>query len=90
MTLDEIIVKVAESTGLPKVLVERIYRAYWRSIREYIVSLPLKDDLSDEEFNKLKTSVNIPSIGKLYVSAERYRVLKNIFNNRNKEKGEKE
>lgn len=90
MTLDEIIAKVAESTGLPKVLVERTYRAYWRSIREYIVSLPLKDDLSDEEFNKLKTSVNIPSIGKLYVSAERYRVLKNIFNNRNKEKGEKE
>lgn len=79
MNYDEIITKVAESTGLTKHLVDRTYRAYWKTVRSYITSLPLKDDLTDEEFLKLRPNVNIPSIGKLYVTFDRYKRMMKIY-----------
>lgn len=78
MTYDEIISKVAESTGLTKHIVDRTYRAYWKTIRSYITSLPLKDELTDEEFMKLRPNVNIPSIGKLYITLDRYKRMKKV------------
>ena len=76
MTYDEIVSKVAESTGLSRTLVNKTYKAYWKAVREHITSLNLKDGLTEEEFEKIRPNVNIPSIGKLYVSLERYRKLK--------------
>ena len=76
MTYDEIVEKVADSTGLNKKFVDRTYRAYWRAVREHIVSLELKKDLTDEEFLKSRPNVNIPSIGKLYITLGRYHRLK--------------
>ena len=76
MTYDEIIEKVADSTGLHKTLVNKIYKAYWRAVKEYIEALPLKEDLTDEEFNALRPNVNIPSLGKFYVTLERYKNIK--------------
>lgn len=68
MTYKEIISKVAEELNLPVELVSKTYKYYWKSIRSHIESLPLKEDISEEEFSKLVHSVNIPSIGKLYVT----------------------
>ena len=76
MTYDEIISKVADKLGLSVELVDKTYRAYWKSIREHITSLPLKEDLTDEEFLKLQPNVNIPSIGKLHVTLDRYKRMK--------------
>lgn len=76
---ERVVAEVADSLGLSKRLVDRAYRSYWRVVREHISSLPLKEDLSDEEFAKLQPNVNIPSIGKLYVTAEKYRWLKDKF-----------
>jgi len=76
MTYDEIISKVAESTGYSKKLVDRTYKAYWRAIRDYVTAMPFKQDLTDEEFLALRPNVNIPSIGKLYVSLNKYKRLK--------------
>lgn len=78
MTYDEIIAKVAESTGLTKHIVDRTYRAYWKTVRSYITSLPLKKDLTDEEFSKLRPNINIPSIGKLYVTLDRYKRMRKV------------
>ena len=80
MTYDEIIDKVSIDTGLPRRLVDRTYRAYWKVVREHISSLPLKEDLTDEEFMRLQPNVNIPSIGKLYVTLDRYRRIKTSYN----------
>lgn len=80
MTYDEIVAKVAEDNGLSKRLVDKTYRAYWKVIREYITSLPLKDDMTDNEFNELKPNINIPSIGKFNVTLERYRTMKKLHN----------
>ncbi len=76
MQYDEMVAKVAGSLGLSKRLVDKTYKAYWRAIREYITALPLKQDLSEEEFVKIQPNVNIPSIGKLYVTYNRYRYLR--------------
>lgn len=70
---------VAKGLGLPETLVKKAYRAYWKAVREHIKSLPLKNDLTDEEFSKLKPNVNIPSIGKLYVTLDRYKRMKKNF-----------
>lgn len=72
MSYEEIISRVSDSLGLSKRLVDKTYKAYWRSIREHIVALPLKQKLPDEEFLKLRPNVNIPSIGKLTVTLDRY------------------
>lgn len=90
MTYFEILQKVSKDLGYSKQFVDKVYRAYWRAVREHIVSLPLKDDLTDEEFLKLQPNINIPSIGKLYVTLDRYHRVKYIHNNILKSKKEKE
>lgn len=88
MTYNDIITKVSGDLSLPKSLVDKTYKAYWKVIREHITSLPLKKDLTQEEFSKLQPNVNIPSIGKLCVTPERYRRMKKMqaIRNQNKEK----
>lgn len=76
MTFEEIITEVSRKLDLPRELVEKTYKAYWKEVREHIASLPLKQDLSDEDFLKLQPNVNIPSIGKLHVTLDRYRRMK--------------
>jgi hypothetical protein len=76
MEYNEIIAIVSDKIGLSKDMVDKVYKSYWRSVKEYISSLPLKEDLSDEEFLSLQPNVNIPSIGKLYVTLDRYKRLK--------------
>lgn len=89
MNYDEIVIEVSNKLGLSKELVNKTYRAYWKSVKEYISSLPLKRDLSDEEFMKLQPNVNIPSLGKFCVTLDRYKALKKGFNN-NKLKEERD
>lgn len=79
MKHSEIIKKVAEELNLPEELVSKTYDAYWRFIRESISSLPLKSDLSKEQFDSLKTNFNIPSIGKLSCNYQRYLGVKKQF-----------
>jgi hypothetical protein len=82
MSYNEIISSVAKSVGLNKTLVNEIYRGYWEAIRMHISSLPLKSDLTQEEFLKLRPNVNIPSIGKLYVTYDRYKCMRESYEKR--------
>ena len=79
MTYKEIIKQVSEDTELPQYFVNKVYRAYWRAIREYICSLPLKEDLTDEEFTALQPNINLPSLGKLNVTLEDYKKIKTKY-----------
>lgn len=58
--------KISEST------IEVMYRLYWRFIKEKLESVPLREVLNKEEFKKHKTSINMPSLGKIFVSYEKY------------------
>ena len=68
--------KVAEEMNIPVEVVEFAYKSYWKFIRKTIQELPLKEDLSEEEFAKLKTNFNIVSLGKLTCNYDRYRRVK--------------
>lgn len=76
MTYREIVAEVARETGCTQKFVDKVYKAYWQTVRTYIKSLPLKEDLTDEEFKKLRPNVNIPSLGKLNVTLDRYHRVK--------------
>lgn len=80
MTYKEIINKVSGDTNIPPDTVDKIYKAYWRYIRDTIQTLSLKDNLSEEEFSKLKPNFNIPSLGKLTCTYKRYLGVKERFN----------
>lgn len=84
MSYKDIVARVAEEQGLSAALVDKTYKAYWGAVKEHIISLPLKDDLTDKEFKKLQPNVNIPSIGKLYVTLDRYKSMKKIYKEKNK------
>lgn len=71
MTYVEILNKVSDELQLPLEVVKKAYESHWLFIRESIKALPLKEDLSEEEFKKLKTNFNIPSLGKLTCTYER-------------------
>lgn len=64
--------EVAEELNIPVEVVELAYKTYWKFIRKTIQELPLKEDLSEEEFAKLKTNFNIVSLGKLACTYDRF------------------
>lgn len=67
---NSIIVKAAKQLNLPVKFVGEVYTAYWKYVRNYLSSLNLKDDITEEEFSKLQTSINVPSLGKFYIDWE--------------------
>ena len=79
MTYEQILNRVAEELELPVDLVRNTYKAYWQFIRETIQELPLKEDISDEDFLKLNTSFNIPSLGKFTCTIDKYKGMKKRF-----------
>lgn len=80
MNYKDIIDKVSVQLNLPSEFVEKTYKAYWKFIRNYIENIPLKQDLTEEEFNKYRTNINIPSLGKLYCTYDRMLGVKKRFN----------
>jgi hypothetical protein len=79
MTYWEIVNKVSGDIGLSPDTVDKTYRAFWKYIRDSIQSLPLKEDISEEEFLMLRPNFNIPSLGKLTCTYKRYFGVKEKF-----------
>lgn len=84
MKYSDIISKVSEDLNLPRELVENVYKAYWIFIRDTIEKLPLKTELTQDEYVNLRTNINIPSLGKLHCTYNRYIGIRNRFNIINK------
>ena len=74
-----IILSVSKDLGISPDVVEKVYRAYWLYIKTTIEALPLKEDLTEEEFLKLRTNFNIPSLGKLGCTLDKYKGTKSRF-----------
>lgn len=71
MNYPDIIGKVSKELDIPVEVVDAAYKSYWKFIKQTIQSLPLKDDIDEEEFAKLRTNFNIPSLGKLTCTFDR-------------------
>lgn len=79
MIYSEAIKQVSIELNIPLEVVKKAYESYWEFIRTTIQSLPLKEDLTEEQFKELRTNFNIPSIGKLNCTYERYVGMKKHF-----------
>lgn len=87
----EIVAKAADELGLPKDAALTAYRGYWLFLKEKIEGMPL-EGTSEEVFKTLRTSVNVPGLGKFFTSFKRVQKIdkaKEIINERAKNKGRK-
>lgn len=75
----EIITQIANEQKLPYTVVDKTYKAFWLFVRTKIQELPLKKDLTKEEFDILHTCINIPSLGKFSCTYQRYLGIKQRF-----------
>lgn len=79
MNYPDIIGKVSKELDIPKEVVDAAYRSYWDFIKQTIQSLPLKENIDEEEFAKLRTNFNIPSLGKMTCTFDRMMGVKKRF-----------
>lgn len=79
MKYTDVISIVSRELNIPEEVVKRAYKSYWEFIKEKIQLLPLKEDLTEEEFSKLRTNFNIPSLGKLVCTYDRMVGVKKKF-----------
>lgn len=84
MNIRTLTTKVASELNLPYDYVWKIYQSYWKGVRKYMSSLPLKQNLTEEEFSKLQTSINIPSLGKFHIEWDKLQNKKNNERYKNK------
>lgn len=80
MKYSEIINQVSKELGIPVEVVDKAYRSSFEFIKNKIQSLPLEEDISEEEFSELRTNFNIPSLGKLVCTFDRMEGVKKRFN----------
>ena len=72
MNYKPIFEQVSRETDIPEEVVKTAYNLFWKFVRETISALPLKDELTEEEFMDLKCNFNVPSLGKLCCTYDRY------------------
>lgn len=71
---------ISKELNIPIKVVDRAYKSYWEFIKTTIQALPLKENINEEEFSKLRTNFNIPSLGKLVCTYDRMVGVKKRFN----------
>ena len=80
MNYKDIIGKVSKELNIPEEVVDKAYKMSWKFIKDTIQALPLKEEISEEEFNNLRTSFNLPSLGKLNTTWDKVVGVKKSFN----------
>lgn len=83
----DVVGRVSKELNIPEEVVSLAYKSYWSFIRQTIQSLPLKNDISEEEFAEMRTNFNIPSLGKLSCTFDRMVGVKKRFEYIKKIKG---
>ena len=92
MIYKQIFEEVSLRLKIPVEVVEYAYKSYWKFIKETIQILPLKDIQNEGEFTQLRTNFNIPSLGKLGITLDKFlkmkrcnKIIKEIKDDKNKE-----
>ena len=72
MSYIEIVKRISQELDIPYEVVNFAYRSYWEFIRNTIKNLDLNSINTEEEFNKLRTNFNVPSLGKLVCTYDKF------------------
>ena len=76
--------QVAKELNLPEDLVRNTYKSYWKVIKQIIESNNIKSNdnliFTSDEFNNNVININVPSIGKLNCTYDKYLKTINRFN----------
>ena len=80
--------RAAEKLGISVDVVEEVYQSYWKCIKEHIEAIPLKDDISQEEFEKYPHAFRITGLGAIFCTYEKYRKKKDLVNKRRAKRNE--
>lgn len=78
MKRNRIYEKASEELGIPVETIKLVYSFFWRFIRTTIEEQALKD-ADENTFQEMRTSFNIPSIGKLCCTPGRFKALKENY-----------
>lgn len=84
-----IVKKISEELNIPEKTVLFAYTNFWKFIKSKIEDLPLKEELTEEEFKQLQVSFNLPSLGKLSTNYHRVTGMNKKINNIKKKKNDK-
>ena len=68
---------VAAEQKASKVLMEKLYRAYWLFVKEKILEMDFSRKLTEKEFEESKLSITIPHIGRLACTWKMYNEINN-------------
>jgi hypothetical protein len=74
--------KIGLDYKLQDEVIKKIVNSPYKFTRETIANLDIDPEITEEEFNKLKTNFIYLYIGKLYTSYDIYKKLKNLNNKR--------
>ena len=84
MTFKQIIKQVAKELNLPEDLVRNTYKSYWKVIKQIIERNNIKSNdnliFTSDEFNNNVVNINVPSIGQLNCTYDKYLKTINRFN----------
>ena len=76
MTFKQIIKQVAKELNLPEDLVRSTYKSYWKVIKQIIERNNIESNynliFTSDEFNNNVININVPSIGKLNCTYDKY------------------
>lgn len=76
--MEKVLNDLSKKLGITPNEVFDIYKTHWMFIKEKIEELPLKDHIDDDSFSKLRTNFNIPKLGKINCTLQRYIFIKSI------------
>jgi hypothetical protein len=68
----ELLEQVSNELKIPIEVVKEAYLSYWKFVKSKIAELPLDEELSEDQFKELRTNFNVPSIGKLTCTYDRF------------------
>ena len=70
--MEETIRRLSQELSLPQDVIKKSYKAYWMFIKQSIEKLPLRNNIDEATFGELRQNFNIPNLGKLACTYNRY------------------
>lgn len=72
MSYKSVVKEASVITGIDSKIIDKVYKLYWKFIRDKVSEYNFTDITDIEDFRKLRVNFNIPRLGKFGVSEKRF------------------